>query len=412
MEASAALGRVLNVLMISQYYRPEPIGSGPVCADLAEAFAGAGQNVRVLTARPHYPGHAVYPSYRDGALDRQLINDVGVTRVATYLRAGGSTVNRLMNESSFAISGGSALLRDRSAPADIVVALCPSIFTVLLASAQSRRGTRCVALVHDIQSGIAEGLGMAGGKTIGALRRLERVAFNRCDLLVVLSDEMGQKLRRMGVTRPICVHPIWIDTDRIEATEPPAGPARVALYSGNFGRKQGLGQLIAAAAELARRNAGITVRLRGNGGERPRLEHEVRTAGLRNVDICDLLPADLLSTALADGDIHLVPQEPSTADYAVPSKIYGIMAAARPFVATARPGSTLWRLQEETDAFRCVPPDDPVALADAVMALSADGELRRALGRRGRAYVEENCAKDASLRRLTETIAGTACDRR
>ena len=36
------------------------------------------------------------------------------------------------------------------------------------------------------------------------------------------------------------------------------------------------------------------------------------------------------------GDIHLVPQNPNTAAFAVPSKVFNIMAVGRPFVATAQ----------------------------------------------------------------------------
>lgn len=396
-----------DVLMISQYYRPEPIGSGPFCADLAEALAAAGRRVNVLTARPHYPDSIVYETHRDGARDRERVNDVDVIRVSPYLRPGGSVMHRLLNEFSFVVEGAGALWHDRragAARAEVIVALCPSVFTVLMATYLKRRHARCVALVHDIQSGIAEGLGMMSGGIVGGLRRLERHAFNRCDLLVVLSDEMRERLRRLGVRRPIHVHPIWVDTDSIAPAPPVPGPARVALYSGNFGRKQGLHQLVETAAELARRKVALTVRLRGNGSERPRLENEIRSRGLANVEICDLLPPDRLSQGLAEGDIHLVPQDPSAADYAVPSKIYGIMAAGRPFVATAREGSTLWRLRDETGAFLCVPPDDPPALAEAVIALAGDDARRRTLGDNGRAYVDRHCAKTSSLSWLIRVI--------
>lgn len=393
-----------DVLMISQYYRPEPIGSGPFCTDLAEALAASGRRVQVLTARPHYPHGIVYDAYRNGLLDEQCLNDVHVFRVPAYLKPRGSVLDRLLNETSFALNGANALRRGTVPRAGIVVALCPSVFTVLLATTLRRKGARCIALVHDIQSGIAEGLGMVAGGIGGGLRQLERTAFNRCDALVVLSEEMRERLQRLGVHRPIIVHPIWIDTDAIEATPAGDGAARLALYSGNFGRKQGLMQIVDAASELSRRKAGISIRMRGNGSERRNLEQEIRERGLTNIEICDLLPTEQLSAGLAEGDIHLVPQDPTAADYAVPSKIYGIMAAGRPFVATAQPGSTLWRLQEETGAFLCVPPNDPVALTEALVSLAGDGDRRRLLGRRARDYVTAHCAKTPSLRRLISSI--------
>src|SRR5207302_3049200 len=110
---------------------------------------------------------------------------------------------------------------------------------------------------------------------------------------------------------------------------------------GNLGRKQGLGQIIALAAELQERHADIEIILRGRGGEAERLASEIATRRLTNVRITDLLPPEKLSEGLAEGDIHLVPQDPEAADFALPSKVFNIMAAGRPFIATARPGTSL-----------------------------------------------------------------------
>jgi colanic acid biosynthesis glycosyl transferase WcaI len=47
----------------------------------------------------------------------------------------------------------------------------------------------------------------------------------------------------------------------------------------------------------------------------------------------------------------LAPQNPSGAAFAVPSKIYSIMAAGRPFICTAEEGSPLDRLRAVSNAF-------------------------------------------------------------
>jgi len=401
---SAAGAAAADVLVVSQYYRPEAIGSAPFCGDLAEALAGAGMRVNVMTARPHYPDNAVFPGYRDGARDRETVNGVEVSRVPTFIGANGSALHRLAGEGSFMMRGGAALARHPARGAKLVVSLCPSVLAVALGGLIRRKDARHVALVHDIQSGLAGGLGMTGRAAVRGLQALERSAFNRCDLIVVLSEEMRQTLRRAGVSAPIHVHPIWIDVDAIQPRPAAPGPARVALYSGNFGRKQGLMQLVDLAQELLGRGSDLRVVLRGRGSQSGPISRAVEERGLGNVEIGDLLPAERLADGLAEGDIHLVPQDPSVADYAVPSKIYGIMAAARPFVATAHKGSTLWRLQRESGAFVCVPPNDAPALARAVLALAGDAERRRALGRRGRAWVTAHCAKDKSLRALAGAI--------
>jgi len=99
-----------------------------------------------------------------------------------------------------------------------------------------------------------------------------------------------------------------------------------------------------------------------------------------------------------------VPQNPQAAAFAVPSKVYNIMAVGRPFVATALPDSTLWQLQRQSGAFLCVPPDDPPSFAQAVIQLADDSRLRHELGRRGREFVEANYAKPRILGHLVDRL--------
>jgi len=289
-----------------------------------------------------------------------------------------------------------------------VILLCPSILAVALGIAATKAGGRHVAIVHDIQSGLAQGLRMAGAGLLGrAMRWCERAVLNRVDVVVVLSAEMRSQLIANGVRSPIAVVPIWVDTEAIRPLPRPDGqPVRV-LYSGNLGRKQGLGQIVALAEELQRRGSPIEIILRGDGSQARDLAAEVAARRLGNVRFADLLPRERLSEALAEGDIHLVPQEPEAAEFAVPSKVFGIMAAARPFVATAYPASPLARLRDASGAFVCVAPGDTSALTEAVLSLAADADARIELGGRGRMFVEQYLAKPrvlGSFARLLRTV--------
>jgi len=238
------------------------------------------------------------------------------------------------------------------------------------------------------------------------MRWCERIVLNRLDLIVVLSPAMREQLIRIGVTTPIEVVPIWVDTDRIRPRDGTRDGGLRLLYSGNLGRKQGLGQIVALAEELQKHRPDIEILVRGGGSHALTLAAEILTRGLTNMRLADLLPRERLCDGLCEGDIHLVPQDPEAADFAVPSKVFSIMAAGRPFVATAKPGSTLWLLQEESGGFLCVPPNDPQAFAKAVLRLADDPGVRRNLGECGRLYVEQHCAKPYVLDRFMTLVDG------
>jgi len=398
------------ILFVTRYFWPELIGSAPFTSDIAEWLAKEGRQITVLSGLPHYPGTTVFPAYKDGRLQHETMGNVVVERVRSGPPVRSSTLARILNEAGFLMRGLGTLASGRIKRHPVVLALCPSILCVALALAARQRGGSAIAIVHDIQSGLAQQLGMNGGALGRLMRWVERATLDRVDLVVVLSQEMKDQLRRIGVTAPIDVVPLWVDTDEIQAVEPASRPSVKVLYSGNLGRKQGLSQVVAMAEQLATRRPEIEIVLRGNGNQAQELVAEIAKRHLENVRLAELQPNEALSIALAAGDIHLVPQNPLAAAFAVPSKVYNIMAVGRPFVATALPDSTLWRLQKQSGAFLCVPPDEPLSFAEAVLQLADDPQLRHELGRRGREFVEQHYAKPLILSqfasRLDALVAG------
>ncbi|MBI2736237.1 MAG: glycosyltransferase [Rhodospirillales bacterium] len=397
-----------SVLFVSRYYWPELIGSAPFSTDIAEWLAAHGRPTTVVSGLPHYPHDDVFPAYRDGRCQRETVCGVAVERLSAGPPRGGSAVARIVNEAEFLLRGLTTLVTGRIRRHPVVLALCPSILSVALGVAARRRGGVCIAVVHDIQSGLAEKLGMGGGNMARLMRAAERSILNRTDLVAVLSSEMRDQLRSIGVTAPIEVIPLWVDTDHIQAAPAVARPGVKVLYSGNLGRKQGLGQVVELARELSNRRLDIEIVLRGNGNQAGDLLEQIRSLGLTNIQLAELQPNEELGPALAAGDIHLVPQRPDAAAFAVPSKVFNIMAVGRPFVATALPDSVLWRLQRQSGAFLCVPPDDPPTFAEAVIRLADDGRLRQELGRRGREFVEAHYAKPRILGHLVDRLDAIA----
>ncbi|MBS0540807.1 MAG: glycosyltransferase [Proteobacteria bacterium] len=400
-----------DILFVTRYFWPELIGSAPFTSDIAEWLARHGHRTTVLSGLPHYPDVEVFPAYRDGRRRRETVGAVAVERVRSGPPRKASALARILNEAGFLGRGLGALALGRVKRHPVVLALCPSILCVALAVAGRVRGGVCIAIVHDIQSGLAERLGMGGGGLAAAMRATERYLLNRTDLVVVLSGEMKSQLRSIGVTVPIDVIPLWVDTDHIQPIETPPRPAIRVLYSGNLGRKQGLGQVVAMAETLAERRPEIEIVLRGNGNQMSELAAEIERRQLTNIRLAELQPNEGLSTALAAGDIHLVPQNPDAAAFAVPSKVFNIMAVGRPFVATALPDSTLWHLQRRSGAFLCVPPNEPWTFADAVLRLADDEALRAELGRRGRAFVEEHYGKPRILGAFKDRLDAVAASR-
>jgi colanic acid biosynthesis glycosyl transferase WcaI len=386
-----------ELLILSNYFHPEPTGSAPPITDLAAWAGEQGLQPHVLTARPSYPRTQVYPGYEAGQKDHEVFSGTIVRRVPSFVPRSRGLLGRMVGELSFAASA--ALHRKRRYAG--VICVCPSIFVVLIAPMFRRRGGRVVAIVHDIQSGLAQSLNFGGaGAILKLLQGLERWSLNRCDRIVALTDSMAAEIRALGVTRPIDILPPQVNVQEIiPQPEPETGPPTL-LYSGNLGRKQGLDQILALAGTLKDRGHAAVIHIRGEGSERVELEREAAASGLDKVRFSDLAPRAGISEALGDAVLHLVPQDPAGAQFALPSKVFSIMAAQRAFVATADADSPLGRVVTRSGGGLCVPAGAPEALADAVVGLLADPAARSRMGASGRQFVEQEIDREIVCGRL------------
>ena len=133
----------------------------------------------------------------------------------------------------------------------------------------------------------------------------------------------------------------WADTRKIVPISPENNVFRtennlnnnfVVMYSGNIGLTQGLDKLIEAASRLKEKN-NFKFLLVGDGAEKPNLEAQVSKLGLKNVQFLPYQPKEKLNNSLNSPDIHLITSQKGLAGIVVPSKIFGILACGKPFIA-------------------------------------------------------------------------------
>lgn len=90
----------MKILVICQYYHPEPFRITDIC----ETLVSMGHEVTVLTGLPNYPEGVVSNEYKGKEKKRETINSVNVIR--TYEKGRGKgKVSLFLNYLSFAISG-------------------------------------------------------------------------------------------------------------------------------------------------------------------------------------------------------------------------------------------------------------------------------------------------------------------
>lgn len=106
--------------------------------------------------------------------------------------------------------------------------------------------------------------------------------------------------------------------------------------------------------------------------------------------------------ATCDIGLSLVLPLDLTHIYAQPRKLYEYMAAGLPVIGSDVP--TVRRVIEEHQCGILVDARDPRAIADAIVKLARDPELRRTLGENGRRAIREHFHAEAERTRLTEAL--------
>jgi glycosyltransferase involved in cell wall biosynthesis len=186
-----------------------------------------------------------------------------------------------------------------------------------------------------------------------------------------------------------------------EAQELPAG-FRV-MYAGNVGAAQDFPTILEAAERL-REEKHIHWIVLGEGRMRAWVEAEVARRRLANVHLLGQRPPQRMPRYFAHADVLLATlrREPIFA-YTIPSKIQSYIACGRPVVAALEGEGG--RIIREADAGWVVPPEDPRALAETVLAASRVARAQLdAMGERGEAWFREHFEREKLLSRLEQLL--------
>jgi colanic acid biosynthesis glycosyl transferase WcaI len=394
----------LRLLIHGINYAPEFVGIGRYTGELGAWLQSRGHEVTVLTAPPYYPAWRVPAAYRRPAWRREWLRGVEVLRAPLYAPARVTGKGRIFHELSF---GASCLpwwptLWARSW--DAVLAVCPLLQSGLVPALLARhQQVPFIFHVQDLQLDAARELAIIRQPLLLAcLERLERFLFNRAQAVTTISRAMAARIIDKGAL-PARVHllPNWADLEDIKpgsrhnALRKELGlkDEVLVLYAGNMGEKQGL-EVILEAAALTRHNPDLRYILVGEGVARQRLMDYARHLYLAAVRFLPLQSKDRFPMLLAAADIHLVVQKHKASDLVMPSKLGNILAAGRPFIATAWPDTELGRVTEESQAGLLVPPEDAGSLAQAIEDLGRDQHTRKKMGIKARNFAEDRLGRD------------------
>lgn len=396
----------MKILIVSQYFPPEPSRIGDLVLGLEER----GYEVTVLTGKPNYPVGRFTEGYGFLRPLEERYSKTRVVRVPLVPRGSGSSVRMILNYLSYAFFAsvlGPLLLRERF---DLVFVCQLSPFTVALPGLVFRQIKKAPMLfwIQDLWPESLAASGIDSPLMVKPVDRLVRYTYERCDLILVVSEGFVPSLRSRGADSSRIVHwPQWAETYyrplepvtlSKESEELPEG--FTIMFAGNIGAAQDFDTIV-AAANLLREYRDIHWVILGDGRRRKSVAENVKSLGLEdNFHLLGSRPAQSMPGYFALADALLVTlRRKHIFALTIPGKVQSYMACGKPVLAAAD-GETAQALHE-SGAGLAAAAEDAEGLAARALELYRMGPDERAqMGSNARAYFQEHFEREKLLDRL------------
>jgi colanic acid biosynthesis glycosyl transferase WcaI len=396
----------MRILVYSYNYHPEPIGIAPLMTELAEGLAQRGHQVRVLTAMPWYPANEIAPEYRGKLYLTEKQNNVTIQRSYVWIRRDRGLRNRVLFELSFVVLSFFRALMGRRP--DVILLTVPGLPVCVPAAILGWiYRTPIVLNLQDILPDAAVHVGLIRSeKMIRVFQWLEKFAYKTAKKISVIADGFTRNLLDKSVPLEKIVEiPNWVNIDFIKPLSKENNYFRienqlegkfVVMYSGNIALTQPLEVLIDAAVQL-QHIRDIAVVIVGKKEALARLERYCQEKGVRNVILRPFQPREKLPEMLAAADVGMVMQKNNVISFNMPSKIQVLLASGRAIIASVPATGTAARAIETSGGGIVVSPEDPNAIAQAILELYSNPEQTKLLGERGRQYAQKHYSFEFAL---------------
>jgi putative colanic acid biosynthesis glycosyltransferase WcaI len=404
----------MHIVYVSQYFPPEMGAPAARVYELSREWVQRGHKVSVVTGFAHHPTGVKASADRWRVTSRESKDGIDVVRCYVWATANKGIAKRMISYAIFMISAILiGALRVRSP--DLVIATSPQLLCGLAGYVLAKRFR--VPFVLEVRDLWPESIlaveAMKQNRMVRSLKRLARFLYETATLIVTVGDgykkeiheRYGIPLERMQVVANGIDSSLFVPGPRKNEirSEYRWGNLFVVLYVGTHGMAHALHVVLEAADQL-RSHDDIFFVFVGEGAEKENLVRLASEKRLTNVQFIDQQPRQRLPLFYSACDIGLVPLRKTKLFQSVlPSKIFEYLGMAKPILMSVDGESRY--LLEDAGAGWYVPPEDSLALCDAVMkAFHNQDELRR-MGMRGRHYVLQHFDRRVLAARYLRLLA-------
>lgn len=416
----------MKLLVISQYFYPEPFRVSDLCFRLASM----GHDVTVLTGLPNYPAGEIFERYEwdklaakagrsrsDGSGNylphlkayQEEINGVRVFRSRLLPRKTGKK-NLALNYFSFAwwsSETARAMAKDKIFDFDRILVVQYSPVTMAIPGIILKKKLRKPLLIYSFdlwpESIVSAGLPNHGPIYFCTLK-LSRWIYRQADLILTSSKNFRRYFNeKLNINSHIQYLPIYAE-DIFSEDADAKNPSETTdlVFAGNIGEMQSMDTII-KAADRVKDHSDIHFHIIGDGSALGRSKLLVSELGLQNITFHGRHPLEDMPKFYDMADAFLVTlKRDAFISYTLPGKVQSYMASGKPILA-AIDGEAADVIRE-ADCGLCCPAEDDKGLSEIIIRFSKDKENRRRYGGNAKAYYKANFSSEAFFHSLLEYL--------
>lgn len=385
----------MKILVICQYYYPEPFMIPKICEELVKQ----GNDVTVVTGTPNYPMGEIYPGYENGKKMDEKLNGVNVHRCMTIPRKTG-IINRFINYFSYPIESKKYIKRLEG---DYDIIFINQLSPVMMAEAgifyKKKHNKKIVLYCLDLWP---ESLCVGGIKKDSIIYkvflRVSKRVYKNADKILVTSKSFCAYLNDLfDISYDKMLYlPQYAESQFLGVSEKRQENVFNLLFAGNIGVAQSVHTIIDAAKILINKN--VVFHIVGDGIELDKMKK--RAYGMKNVIFYGRKPMSDMPFYYQMADAMLVTLiDDPIISRTLPGKVQTYMAAGKPIIGAVN-GETALVLDEAQGGF-CGPSGDSEKLAENIIELMESGKASE-IGEKCREYYLSTFSKEKFMSKLID----------
>ena len=335
----------MRILFLTDNFPPEVNAPATRTYEHCREWVKNGAEVTVLTCAPNFPFGKTYENYKNKIYQTEIIDDIKVIRVWSFMAPNKGFMLRTLDFISFSFT---SFLFGLFVNTDVVMATSPQFFTALSGRALAFFKLKPYVLeIRDLwPEQILASTNMKRNLLIKYFEWEERKCYRRADLIVTVTNSYVGKIIRKGINRDkLVVIKNGVDRNAFKPTKKNKYLLQkyslhnkfIVGYIGTHGLSQNLPFIIDCIHEFNQNRQESSLQVHflfvGEGAEKEKIKQKSEELNIFNITFIDQIKKEKMTDYLSLLDVSLVPLRKSELFLSViPSKIFELSAMNIPIL--------------------------------------------------------------------------------